>query len=308
MPMPVVTADKRVLYSGPSAEDAELVYELARAFNTYRHSLKYSPSKGTATPTGICGKILEQLSAAEKRKAVANALKAFRNQLKRFSLNEHRCWNNDPSPNPPKVVVKNLLAASTAKDFESARCEWEYKGEIIYEGEANFTHECELCGPKELMRTNFIIHNTVNGNKLRVGSVCVKRFLILAGTSSAAESADAFDRKTKLAIFGKTQAGHIADLGREKVPEKSLVALMGAVEKAFPENIKAEDAEIILQAAGICGRAAEIFKAFFVDKNISILKTLKIQKMDNREEKRRKLVVTFSTMSRSSAYRNPADF
>lgn len=305
--VPIVTADNRVLYSGPSAEDAVLVYNLARELGAYRRKLGYFPDGGTDSPAGACGKIIAQLEAAEKRKAVAEALRPFRIQAERLHLNGRKWWDDEPSPEPPKVVVKNLLAASSAEDFETARREWEYRGEVIYEGESGFAPECELCGPKELMRTNYVIHNVVNGNRLRVGSVCVKRFLVLVGAASPAESADVFDRRTKLALFGRTQADRIADLGKEKIPEKSIVGLLGALEKAFPfpNRVTEEDAGIILRAAGAGVRASEVFTAL-VTGNSTVLRGLKVQKMLGKEDKRRRIAAAFSTLSWSSAYRNPA--
>lgn len=304
--MPVVAADDRyILYAGPSEEDAKLVYELAREYEAYRRVLHYLPN-GKASGR-VYGKIMAVLAAAEveeKKKAVAEAIKAFREQEKRTNPRDRR-WDDEPSPEPPKRVVENLLAASFARDFEAARREWEYNGKIIYEGEPGFSRECGLCGPKELMRMNFVVRNVVNGNTLQVGSVCVKRFLVLAGTSSMTESMDTFNHRTKLAVFGKTQRSRIADLGVEKVPEKSLVGLLGAIEKVFPKDLSPQDTEIILNAAGIRGRAAEVFTAL-VKKDVSVVRSLKLEKMIDRDKKRKKLAAVFTTLSRSSAYRNPA--
>jgi hypothetical protein len=131
---------------------------------------------------------------------------------------------------------------------------------------------------------NFVVCNVVNGNALQVGSVCVKRFLVLAGTSSMTESMDTFNHRTKLAVFGKTQRSRIADLGVEKVPEKSLVGLLGAIEKVFPKDLSPQDTEIILNAAGIRGRAAEVFTAL-VKKDVSVVRSLKLEKMIDRDKK-----------------------
>lgn len=303
--MPTVIADNRTLYSGPSKNDAVMIMELARELGVYKSTLKYIPQKGSATPSGLCGKALAQFDDQAKKRVVSEALSKFRKRQEKLGLRKQG-WSSGPSLEPPRHVIKNLLSASEAEDFESARREWEYRGEIIFEGETAFYRECDLCGPKERMQSNYLIHNLKTGKVLRVGSVCVKRFLVLAGTSSTIESAQLFDHRTALAIFGQTQKGYIADLGRNRVPEKSVIALIGALERSFPQGLSLEESEIIIQAAGVDVRAREMFKAL-ATKNVKVLKTMKIEKMRNTypQLRRRKVRSVLTTLSKSEAYRSP---
>jgi hypothetical protein len=279
-----------------------MVMQLAQELGSYTLALKYRPD-GSSTPRGLVGKVLRDADGAEKKRIVSEALAEFR-ELREKQGARAQTWSCEPSPNPPKRVVDNLLAASAASDFESARREWEYRGEILYEDDAAFAKECELCGPKERMQTNYVIHNLRTGAMLRVGSVCVKRFLLLTGTTSAAESAELFDHKTALATFGQSLKGYIADLGMERVPEKSIIALMGALERTFPQGLAHDDVEVVIKAAGVAGKAADVFRAL-ATKDAKGLRGLKVQKMSNRKDRRQKVRRVLTTLSRSGAYRNP---
>lgn len=300
--MPVVEADGRLLYDGPSLEDAELVAELAKELGAYRRLLLFSPKRRSSVPRGLCGKELARMEQADRRHAVREALMRYKEGLKAAVPRNGRGWNNEPSPHPPKHVVKNLLASSVAKSFEEARREWHYSGDMVEEGERGFSRECDLCGPKEQMRHNFVIRNVRTGKTLQVGSVCVKRFLVLAGTSSPEESAAVFDHRTALAVFGRSLRNHIGSLALEPVPEKSLVAIVGALEKSFPRGMTEEEADIVLRAAEVDARAAQIFKAIVV-KDAAALRGLKVRQMRDREEKRRRVGKVLTTLCRSKAYR-----
>jgi hypothetical protein len=278
-----------------------MVEQLARETGGYL-VLKYQPGGGDI-PGGLVGKALRDADEAERRRIVRDALSKLRELQKKQGARAHS-RNSEPSPVPPRRVIDNLLAASASGDFESARCEWEYHGEIVYEGEAHFARECELCGPKEFMQTNYVIRNAKTGTSLRVGSVCIKRFLVLRGTTSEVESAALFDHKTRLAAMGRSLGVYIADLGMEAIPEKAIIAVFGALEKAFPHGLSSDDAEVIIQAAGAMGRPADIFRAI-ATKDPKGLRGLKIKKMSNREERRRKAGRVLSTLSRSAAYRDP---
>jgi hypothetical protein len=132
----------------------------------------------------------------------------------------------------------------------------------------------------------------------------VKRFLILDGASSAAESAALFDRRTALAEFGRRLRGLIAHLGADEVPERSLVALMGALERTFPEGLSPEDAAIAAEAAGVDARAREVFGALAA-RDARALRGLKVRKMADREDRQRRVREVLTTLARSAAYRDP---
>ena len=302
--MPIVVVDNLVVYSGPSAQDAKIVYDICRTnmpvYGSIRIDIKVA---GSLEPRGIFGESIAELEGQAKEDTIKEAIAAFKSSMPRRSCS---AWNNNPSPVPPKVVVKNLLANSVADDFEKAQTEWEYNGELIFEGENEFSHECGLCGPKDLMKTNHIIRNTRNGNALRVGSVCVKRFLILSGASTIEESADLFDRRTLLAHYGRKQGYLIADLARDRVSEKSLILIMETFKETFPNGISSEDADIIIREAGVAAEAGNIFKGIALG-DISVLRSLsgKMKKMRDRPEGwQKKLFRVASTLSNSSAYKN----
>ena len=71
--MPTVIADSRILYSGPSREDAELVMEIVRELGAYNRAVYFRPD-GTNPPTGLVGKALAQADEKEKRAAVSEVL------------------------------------------------------------------------------------------------------------------------------------------------------------------------------------------------------------------------------------------
>lgn len=60
-------------------------------------------------------------------------------------------------------------------DLESAISEWTYRGKSHYLPDDSGI--CGLCGHKRL-RYEFSIYNGYNGNELRVGSECIKKFEI----------------------------------------------------------------------------------------------------------------------------------
>lgn len=300
--MPVVEADGRLLYDGPSMEDAELVAELVREMGVCRHMLRVHPKEGGPVPSGLCGRVLARMEKDDRRRVVAEVLARYRKALRLVEGREGWRRSDEPSPVPPKHVVRNLLANSLARDFEGARREWSYAGEVIAEGEKGFSRECDLCGPKELMKHNFVIHNVRTERRLQVGSVCVKRFLILAGTSSPEESAAAFDRRTALAVLGRSLAREMAELEMDPVPEKSLVAVMEGLEKAFPQGITEEEAEIVIRSAGAGPKGARIFRAL-VRKDAAALRGLNVKRMRDKEERRRRIGKVLTTLCRSGAYR-----
>jgi hypothetical protein len=306
--MAIVKVGYRLLYDGPSTEDANMIFALCRQYITDYGKIYFSPKPSSIIPRGIIGKVIAKLDKqgdTVRSDMAKMAIREFNRSIPKQAFSQHNTWNNNPSPVPPKAVINNLLANSIADSFENAQTEWDYNGELVFEGDPEFSHECDLCGPKELMKTNYIIRNTRNGNALHVGSVCVKRFLILSGTTSVNESADLFDRKTLLAYYGRKQAYLIADLARDKVPEKTLIAIRSTLDDTFPYGISWEDADIIIREANVTERAGDIFKAVALNDR-SIMRQLKIEKMSNRHEGWQKKVTArvVSTLSKSSAYRN----
>ncbi len=73
----------------------------------------------------------------------------------------------------PQRVSNNLLPLSIAGNLPEAFTEWQFTEEIHDHESAE--EICELCD-KEQLRYHFRIVNTLNENKLWVGSTCILRF------------------------------------------------------------------------------------------------------------------------------------
>lgn len=80
-------------------------------------------------------------------------------------------------PEPGPTIRKNLLNRSEADTYEDAREEWDLEDYQPYGKQTN----CDLCHQENLKR-NYVLKNINNGNTMVVGSRCIERFLILAGT------------------------------------------------------------------------------------------------------------------------------
>lgn len=105
-------------------------------------------------------------------------------------------FNKDNNNRLGKVgpfVKGNLLKRSMSASFDEARQEWFFVR--LMEGmEAGFSKHCELCG-QCLYNENFIIENEYTQEQMKVGSTCIKRFLLLAGTSNQEDSNQYFKNK-----------------------------------------------------------------------------------------------------------------
>lgn len=80
---------------------------------------------------------------------------------------------SDTSLHHKNRLIVEILSRSSAKDWASARLEWELSNVYVvtvengYECLCGHTPICEIC----------VLHNRVNSNEAEVGNVCVKRFL-----------------------------------------------------------------------------------------------------------------------------------
>ncbi|GHV48413.1 hypothetical protein AGMMS49546_38930 [Spirochaetia bacterium] len=82
-----------------------------------------------------------------------------------------------------EIASENLLNKSEEKiDFNIARLEWYFTGEVIDNNEdidfGGTRPSCELCEHEDL-RWQFTIINKFNVNELKVGSTCIKKFDIV---------------------------------------------------------------------------------------------------------------------------------
>jgi len=103
-------------------------------------------------------------------------------------------------------------------------------------------------------------------------------------------------------VLGRSLAREMAELEMDPVPEKSLVAVMEGLEKAFPQGITEDEAEIVIRSAGAGPNGARIFRAL-VRRDAAALRGLNVNRMRDKEEKRRRIGKVLTTLCRSGAYR-----
>jgi hypothetical protein len=77
-------------------------------------------------------------------------------------------------------VIEKVLAMSAEKlNYDLAKREWEYRGEVTDHGpikdQIPKPAECQFCGHK--IRYGYRLHNTVNQKIVEVGSECIGNFL-----------------------------------------------------------------------------------------------------------------------------------
>ncbi len=219
-------------------------------------------------------------------------------------LNPRVYGKTEPSIEPPKNVVKNLLAASRARDFERAKREWEFRGEIIEETSPDFSN-CQLCGQANL-ETNCIIHNIYNGNSLKVGNICVRRFLIINQSSSIEESQDLFDAIYNRSVYIKMLQRLIPSLADEVISESTLLKLIDTCKSYFGETFDEGKFKELISILNVGGTHIEkILYCIATDDLKSLRHLVKVKqlkdKVPNYWGKMRARVTT--TLSHSGAYR-----
>ena len=95
--------------------------------------------------------------------------------------------------NYQKRVIKNVLGLSAEKlNYDRAKHEWEYRGEVIDYGpikeQIPKPTECQFCGHK--IRYGYRLHNVVNNKVIEVGSECVGNFVEITPSLTSALDAD----------------------------------------------------------------------------------------------------------------------
>lgn len=88
-------------------------------------------------------------------------------------------------------VIEKVLALSAEKvNYDLAKREWEYRGEVIDYGpikeQIPKPVECQFCGHK--IRYGYRLHNVINNKVVEVGSECIGNFLEI--TPSIASNLD----------------------------------------------------------------------------------------------------------------------
>lgn len=78
------------------------------------------------------------------------------------------------------TVIEAVLRHSVSKNYNEAKREWEYRGEVIDYGplkDQKIPAECHACGHP--IRYGYILHNRKNNKRMQVGSECVGNFLAI---------------------------------------------------------------------------------------------------------------------------------
>jgi len=101
--------------------------------------------------------------------------KGFNKSKKRNLMIKEEELNTKPGPRIIKVLTEN----SVSKDFEEARTEWELLGPIPSDSD-EFVGNCELCNHANYI-ANWFIYNPGTGRTLKVGSKCIRRFIVFKG-------------------------------------------------------------------------------------------------------------------------------
>lgn len=96
---------------------------------------------------------------------------------------------------PKRIVVKNIIKFSQSNNFNDAREEWELLGPIGSDSR-EFVDHCDICNAM-LYKENWIIKNTITKKIIKVGSDCIRRFIILSGTGGQAETIQYMDNIEK---------------------------------------------------------------------------------------------------------------
>jgi hypothetical protein len=90
-------------------------------------------------------------------------------------------------------VIENVLAMSVEKNnYELAKREWEYCGEVLDHGpikdQIPKPAECQFCGHK--IRYGYRLHNVVNNKVIEVGSECIGNYLEITHSLASTLEAD----------------------------------------------------------------------------------------------------------------------
>jgi len=90
-------------------------------------------------------------------------------------------------------VIEKVLAMSAEKNnYNIAKREWEYRGEVVDHGplkdQIPKPAECQFCGHK--IRYGYRLHNVVNNKVIEVGSECVGNFVEITPSLTSALDAD----------------------------------------------------------------------------------------------------------------------
>ena len=96
---------------------------------------------------------------------------------------------------PGPLIKSTLISNSLFNDFDEAKAEWELVGNIPSES-YDFVENCELCNRRNYIE-NWVVFNPNTKKTLKVGSECIKRFIILNGARTQEDSNTFFELKER---------------------------------------------------------------------------------------------------------------
>lgn len=129
------------------------------------------------------------------------------------------------------LIKRRITRASHAKTYEEARREWRYTN-VILEDDEDFVERCELCNQPGL-RANFVIVNIKTSNNFKVGSTCIKRFIILEGAETQEESNEMFEAQALKMMAGRHLAEKYLPQLLDPVPSPQAVTDFREASKVF---------------------------------------------------------------------------
>lgn len=301
-----VLVNNKKVFESEDKETAEEVFKLLKDVSLDGDSDNVIQFTLTTHDAPINGKLYNKIMKAVKEfnidlieDELGGLLKGLPNPL-----NPHVYGKAEPSLEPPKSVIKKLLAASKAKNFDEAKREWEFRGEIIEETSPEFSN-CQLCGQANL-ETNCIIHNINNGNSLKVGSICVRRFIIINQSSTIEESQDLFDAIYNKSAYIKRLQRLIPSLADDVISEEVLLKLIETCKLYFGETFDEGKFDELTSILNVGGTHIEKILYCIATGDLKSLRHLvKVKQLKDKVPdywgKMRTRVTT--TLSRSGAYR-----
>ena len=218
------------------------------------------------------------------------------------------------SCNDGPLARERLCTLAGIDDFEAARRDWVLE-DWLSDVSDDFVDHCELCNQGGLCE-NYLIVSGQTGARLKVGSSCIRKFILFQGTWTQEESNSYFDRQERQRTATEEIRRRFPDLLVDPVPGASLDRFRRAVGKYFgitvhdlPKLNDVDWKELRRLLRNPEGEALNRLRWAIYKPGKFIIKRVKIRPTRPQEvtlsRARSKTVRT--TLSRSEAYRNPAD-
>jgi hypothetical protein len=114
-------------------------------------------------------------------------------------------------------VIKTLVNNSLSDNFDDAKTEWDFTSFIELDSN-EFVDHCEICNHL-LHKYNCLIENKNNGIKLKIGSECIKRFVLINGVKTQEEAALFITNKEKEITKEFEVAGYYSEIILNPLPK-----------------------------------------------------------------------------------------